>query len=307
MSLFIVEYDALMVNKVRPFKKVDARPLTEADKYDFLPYISKNADQLPSESDTYKSDKKALSLIADLKAGKDVSGQDFSGVNLKGAHLSGFNLAGINLQKANLTGTDLSGASLIGADLSYAYLDETNLNKADMTDIILKGVVYKKCSDDAAQMDKKTKSYLQTLLWLIEQIEQGKIRLPELPANQLYMLDLRLLDMTHVDVTGVDLSPFVLDGVNLSGMAIDRKKQAMENILFQKQEKITLQKIMRYAFQQAKEKLIYRAYAKMLNRPKKKSVQPDKLQEAHTQNARVIDHQSRKVRTPKTHLKKRDN
>ena len=67
----------------RPQKKIGATPLTEEDKYNFLPYVFDDLSVLPSEVDTYKADVQALELIKLLKEGKSVSGQDFTGVNLK--------------------------------------------------------------------------------------------------------------------------------------------------------------------------------------------------------------------------------
>lgn len=328
----------------RPAKKIGATPLTEEDKYNFLPYISDDADVLPSEADTYKTDPQALMLMKALREGKNVSGQDFTGVNLKGADLSGFNLDGIILSKANLTQTNLSKASLKQADLSYAYMENTNLDGADMTDAAFKGVVCKNCSMNETVMDADNKKYLETLAWLIDQIEQGKIKLPELPQDQLHFLDLRMMDLSQVDVSEIDLSAFVLDGVNLSGTYIDKRHIAGSERLFalkEKQKRIaelsekTLEIMMNkvaderaekagaFGKAEAMKKQAFHPYAKKLKRPPKKekpvqSVEPKKTEEKARdlkqesrkavdlpQGAKVIGRQKARVRTERTQLKKR--
>ena len=275
----------------RPQKKIGATPLMEEDKYNFLPYVSDDLSILPSEADTYKTDIQALELIKILKEGKSVSGLDFTGVNLKGADLSGYNLDGINLSKANLTDTNLSKSSLKNANLSYAYMENTNLDEADVTNTVFKGVVHKNCSMEGTVIDEENKKYLQTLDWLIEQIEKGKIKLPELPQDQLHFLDLRMMDLSKVDVSDIDLSAFVLDGVNLSGTYIDRRHILGSDLLFtlkEKQKRIaelserTLEIMMnKIAVERAekagefgkaealKKQTIY-SYAKKLKRPPKK-------------------------------------
>ncbi len=329
----------------RPEKKIGATPLTEEDKYNFLPYISDDSDVLPSEADTYKSDPLALKLIDDLKAGKSVAGQDFAGVNLKGADLSGLNLDGVNLSKANLTQVNFSKASLKKADLSYAYMDETNLDGADVTDAVLKGVVYKNCSAEGMTIDADNQKYLDTLTWLIEQIELGKIKLPELPPSDLLFLDLRMMDLSAVDVSEIDLSAFVLDGVNLSGTYIDKRHIAGSERLFalkekqqqivemsEKKQEALLSKIVAERSEKAgefgkveagKKQKTY-AHANKLKRPAKKEKQPLPTPEKQIQNisvdreikpqtvirdvhsdTKVVGRQKVRVRAERTHSKKR--
>lgn len=329
----------------RPAKKIGATPLTEEDKYNFLPYVSDTAHVLPSEAETYKTDPQALMLIKALREGKNVAGQDFTGVNLKGADLSGFNLDGIILSKANLTQTNFSKASLKQADLSYAYMENTNLDGADVTDARFKGVVCKNCSMNETTMDADNQKYLETLAWLIDQIEQGKIKLPELPPDQLHYIDLRMLDLTHVDVTDIDLSAFVLDGVNLTGTYIDKRHIAGSERLFalkEKQKRIaelserTLEIMMNkiaveraekageFGKAEALKKQAFHPYAKKLKRPPKKEKRiisdvkktedlktpRDKIQENNhmpisNATTKVIGRQKARVRTERTQLKKR--
>ncbi len=275
----------------RPPKKIGATPLKEEDKYNFLPYISDDLSVLPSQADSYKTDPLALILIKNLKEGKNLSGQDFTGVNLKGADLSGLNLDGINLSKANLTQTNLSESSLKQVNLSYAYMENTCLDGADLTGADFKGVVYKNCSSNHTIIDEDNKKYLQTLEWLIEQIEQGKIKLPELPPEQLFFLDLRMMDLSKVDLSEVDLSMFVLDGVNLSGTYINKKhmlgfrelskwlkkqKRIVElsekalDLMMKKIVQERSQKTRKFAEEEILKKQTIRKYAQNLERPPKK-------------------------------------
>lgn len=269
----------------RPEKKINAAPLTEADKYDFLPYIPKDANILPSEVDSYKTDSLAKKLIQALQKGKNLSGQDFTGVNLKGADLSGANLSGICLAKANLTNTNLTNANLMGADLSYAYMENACMDNADLTDVSFKGVFYKKNSVKDAKISPENKAYLQTLCWLLEQIEQGKILLPELPAEQLHFMDFRMLDMSKVDTSEIDLSAFVLDGVNLSGTHVSRLhlkgikflmelQEYKEKVSEQQKQKalhqITIQRaktIKSFADEEMRKEQKVKSYTQNLNRP----------------------------------------
>lgn len=207
----------------RPEMKIGAAPLTEADKYDFLPYIDRAAGILPSEKDTWKTDEQAIAFMKALKSGESLYGTDWSGINLKGADLSGADLSGVNLSKANLMNANLSGALLEWTDLSYAYLENTDFSDACMQNTQMKGVFFKNCNLDGADIDEETKKYLLSLEWFLEQVEKGKIALDEIPQDQLNYLDLRTIDMSQVEVPqDIDLSALVLTGVNLSGVYIPR-------------------------------------------------------------------------------------
>ena len=218
----------------RPEKKIDAKPLTEEDKYSFLPYALDDG-LLPSERNSWKTDAVAVSFINALKEGKDVSTTDWSGINLKGADLSGFDLSGVNLSKANLTGVKFHNTNLKGANLSYAYMEATDMTNANLKDVDFKGVFFKDCLIDGADIDEEKLAYLHSIEWLIEQIEAGKIDLRSIPQNQINFLDLRMLDLSKVDTSGIDLSALVLTGVNLSGARIN-KGHLLNMDLFEKQK-----------------------------------------------------------------------
>ena len=248
----------------RPQRKTETAPLTEADRYGFFPYVSDDYTVLPSQAGNWKTDEKAVALMKALDAGEDVRGTDWTGVNLKGADLSGKNLDGIRLSKANLTGVNFNGTNLENADLSYAYMESTDLTDACLKGANFKGVFFRDCRLDGADIDKESLAYLQSIEFFIEQIESGKIDLREIPQDQLNYLDLRLIDMTKVNIQDVDLSALVLDGVNLSGVRVDKKhllnmalmekiqnKALISERKSQKAEKAMLQKI----FFERKEKI----------------------------------------------------
>ena len=87
--------------------KINPAPLKEEDKYDFLPYIDRNADILPSKQDSWETDEKAKAFMVALKNGADLSDTDWSGINLTAANVSGADLYGIKLSKANLMSPNL--------------------------------------------------------------------------------------------------------------------------------------------------------------------------------------------------------
>ncbi len=272
----------------RPEMKVNAAPLTEADKYGFLPYVDREAGILPSERDSWKTDELAQAFMKALETGEDMSQTDWSGVNLKGANLAGQDLSGLNLSKANLMNADLSGAKLEWTNLSYAYLENTDFSNADMKNVQMDGVFVKNIKLDGADIDEETKKYLDTCEWFLDQLEQGKIDIASIPQDQLNYLDLRTIDMSQVDTEGVDLHALILTGVNLSGVYIDKRhflnmalmekakqkalilmqrtrqfwQAALRHIMQERQEKMK-----RYAAEQLKKKQQVQAYAFDLKRP----------------------------------------
>ena len=276
----------------RPQMKINPAPLKEEDKYDFLPYIDRNADILPSKQDSWETDEKAKAFMAALKNGDDLSDTDWSGINLKGANLSGADLYGVKLSKANLMNANLSGAKLEWADLSYAYCENTNFSNADMKNTQMKGVFYKNCKIDGADIDEETLKYLLSVEWFIGQIEKGKIKLDEIPQDQLNYLDLRTMDLSRVEIPeDIDLSALVLEGVNLSGvyipkghflnMALMAKTKKRVRLIMQRTQKALelmylrlkderKQAIEKYGAEQKKRTLYAREYALKLPRPKAK-------------------------------------
>ncbi len=329
----------------RPEMKVGAAPLTEADKYDFLPYIDREAEILPSEQGTWKTDEMAIAFMKALASGESLYGTDWSGINLKGADLSGADLSGVNLSKANLMNANLSGALLEWTDLSYAYLENADFSNAYMKNTQMKGVFYKNCNMDGADMDEETKKYLQTLEWFLQQIESGKIDLDDIPQDQLNFLDLRTIDMSQVEIPeDIDLSAIVLTGVNLSGvyipkghflnMALMAKQKARARLINDRNQRtldLMYQKIKQErqekarAFGQAEKakKQVVREAALKDKRPAMKII-PQTTSSTDTAGknetkagagagaavkqkpvARSVTRQARKVKTPKTNLKKR--
>ena len=275
----------------RPQKKTETSPLTEEDRYRFFPYVLDDFSVLPSQAGTWKTDEKAVAFLKALDNGEDLRGTDWTGVNLKGADLSGKNLDGIILSKANLTGANFKGANLENVDLSYAYMENTDLTEACLKGANFKGVFFRDCRLDGAEVDKESLSYLQSIEFFIEQIEAGKIDLRQIPQDQLNYLDLRVIDLSKVNIQDVDLSALVLDGVNLSGVRVDRKhllnialmEKIQNKILvsekkFQKAAKAMLQKIFferkeqmrQYSLEEKKKKQVVRDYADSLKRPKHK-------------------------------------
>jgi len=275
----------------RPQRKTASAPLTEADRRGFFPYIPDDYAFLPSQADNWKTDERAVALIKALEAGEDLRDTDWTGVNLKGADLSGKDLYGIRLSKANLTGVNFHGANLQSADLSYAYMEDTDLSEACLGGADFKGVFFRDCRLDGADIDKESLAYLQSIEFFIEQIESGKIDLREIPQDQLNYLDLRMIDLTKVNIQDVDLSALVLDGVNLSGVRVDKKhllnmalmekiqnktliaekksqkaqKAMLQKIFFERKEKIR-----QYSLEEKRKKQTVSDYAESLKRPKYK-------------------------------------
>jgi len=81
----------------------------------------------------------ALTLIAAIAAGANLSGANLSGADLSGTNLSGANLSRTNLYGADLSRTNLYGANLYGADLSGTNLYGANLSGADLSGTNLSG------------------------------------------------------------------------------------------------------------------------------------------------------------------------
>lgn len=322
----------------RPEMKYDAAPLTEADKYNFLPYLDREAGILPSEQNTWKTDEKAVAFMNAVKSGKSLYGTDWSGINLKGADLSGADLSGVKLSKANLTNANLSGALLEWTDLSYAYLENTDFSNAYMQNTQMKGVFYKNCKLDGANIDEETKKYLHSVEWFLNQLEVGKIKLDEIPLDQLNYLDLRTIDMTKVKIPeDIDLSALILTGVNLSGvyipkghflnMALMEKQKVRAKQISERSQKtldLMLEKIKQErqekakAFgerEKAKEQKVRKEALKQGRPPLKLKPQTSDTTDMNDKNEiaeqinkegmRSLMRQARKVRTPKTNLKKR--
>lgn len=214
-----------MVRKTeRPGMKVANVKVTDADMVYFSLGLGTAEYILPTERDDYRSDARAVELVADIQAGKNLSGRDFSGINLKNADLSGGCFSGCNFSGAVFYKTNASGADFSEANFTEAYLEGVDFSKANLTHACFKRVYARALILDEAQIDDAECRRFEALELLIEKIESGEIDIRFLSKADLLGLDLRRLDLTHVDLEGVDLSSFVLEGVNLRGVYIDPKQ-----------------------------------------------------------------------------------
>ncbi|MDD3668712.1 MAG: pentapeptide repeat-containing protein [Alphaproteobacteria bacterium] len=178
---------------------------------------------LPSEMDDYTHDARAVRLVADVRAGKDLSGRDFSGVNLRGADISGARLAGADFSKAVFYKTTADNCDLRDADFTDAALEDASFAGSDLRGARFRRTFAKGLRTKGAQLDESARRYLTAVEVLVAGIESGAIDLRGVPRQDLLHLDLRLLDLSQVDLSGIDLSPFILEGVNLRGAYINPK------------------------------------------------------------------------------------
>lgn len=312
-----------MTKNERPAKKINPTPLKETDKFAFLPYVHIDSPLRPFEVEDYTHDATAVEIVDTLRQGKKWKDMDFTGINFKGADLSGLDLSEANFSKTNLSGVNFSGCNLQQVDFSYAYFEQTVLSDADLRGACLDGIFYRDCDTDGARLDKKQKTYIHSLEWLISQIEAGKIDLSMLSQEDLNMLDLRLIDLSRVAVPDVDLSAFDLTGVNLSGTYISKLTLFSHESMFKLQEKTqnlaqTSQKMQillakklemerkdafkAFAKKEVKRKENLIAQTKQTQRPamKKEAIEPKKPVKKATQdtetNPIVIDTQAQQTR-----------
>ena len=176
---------------------------------------------LPSERASYKSDPRAVQLVADIRSGKDLSGQDFSGINLKGADISGGHFTGASFRGAIFYKTDAHGADFTDCDFTEAYFEDTDLTGANLTGGIFQKTYLRNLNTENAQTDPDFNDRLAAMTFLIQKIESGEIDIHCLTRSELMCLDLRRLDMSKVDISDMDLSMFNLEGVNLRGIYIN--------------------------------------------------------------------------------------
>ena len=201
----------------------------------------------------------------------------------------------------------------------------------------MKGVFYKNCNIEGADINEETKKYLLSVEWFIEQIEKGKIKLDAIPLDQLNYLDLRTIDMSQVEIPeGIDLSALVLEGVNLSGvyipkghflnMALMAKTKARVRLIMQRTQKALelmylrlkderKQAIEKYSKEQKNKTLLVRDYALDLPRPKMKITETSSTQTDAKTTSDVLKEkfkpvkklmgQNKKVKVQKTNSKKR--
>lgn len=205
----------------RPNMKLADTKVSEKDMIYFSLGLDGEDYILPSERASYKSDPRAVQLVADIRAGKDLSGQDFSGINLKGADISGGHFAGASFRGAIFYQTDAHGADFTDCDFTEAYLEDTDFTGSNLTGGQFQKTYLRRLKTDNARMDPDFTDRLAAMEFLIQKIESGEIDIHCLTRSELMCLDLRRLDMSKVDVSDMDLSMFNLEGVNLRGIYIN--------------------------------------------------------------------------------------
>ena len=210
-----------MTELKRPDMKLANTKVTEKDMIYFSLGLDSEDYVLPSERNDYKSDARAVRLVADIRAGKDLSGQDFSGINLKGADISGGHFAGASFKGAIFYKTDAHGADFSDCDFTEAYFEDSDFSDCTLTGANFQKTYLRKLKTDNADMDTDLEKRLTAMEFLIKKIESGEIDIHCLTRSELMCLDLRRLDMSRVDIDGLDLSAFNLEGVNLRGVYIN--------------------------------------------------------------------------------------
>ena len=176
---------------------------------------------LPSKRNDYHSDARAVKLVADIRAGRDLSGQDFSGINLKGADISGGRFTGASFKGAIFYQTDAHGANFADCDFTEAYFEDTDLSEAVLTGADFSKTFLRRLKTQNITADDDFSNRLSVMEILIQKLESGEIDIHSLTRSELMCLDLRRLDLSKVDLTGLDLSMFNLEGVNLRGVYIN--------------------------------------------------------------------------------------
>lgn len=208
----------------RPEKKFQDVKVSEQDIVLFSLGIDPVDFILPSERKSYLSDKRAVQLLEDIKAGKSVTHQDYSGINLKGADISGVDFTGCNFSKACFYQTNAQKCQFEGACFDDAYIEETDLTDAVFRDVSLKRVFLRNNNVDETFFDEASQKYFADFDKFLSLVESGKIDIRSLTQNELSRVDIRRLDLTKVNLAGIDLSRFAMDGVNLAGTYIDPKQ-----------------------------------------------------------------------------------
>ena len=122
----------------RPERKFQDVKVSEADIVLFTLGIDKREFILPSERDSYLTDLRAVTLVENIKAGKDVSNKDYTGINLKGADLSGANFKGCNFSKSCFYQTKAKNCDFEGAKFDDSFMEDCDFSKAKFKDVSFK-------------------------------------------------------------------------------------------------------------------------------------------------------------------------
>ena len=208
----------------RPERKFQDVKVSEADIVLFTLGIDKREFILPSERDSYLTDLRAVTLVENIKAGKDVSNKDYTGINLKGADLSGANFKGCNFSKSCFYQTKAKNCDFEGAKFDDSFMEDCDFSKAKFKDVSFKRVFMRNNIFEGADLEEDAEKYISNFDKFLELVESGKIDLRSLTKGDLLSVDIRRLDLTKVDLKGIDLSQFALDGINLAGTYIDPKQ-----------------------------------------------------------------------------------
>lgn len=205
----------------RPALKKANTKVSESDMIYFSLGIDATTDFiLPSERDDYRSDDRAVQLIRDIQAGKDMSGQDFTGINLKNADISGGHFKGASFKGALFYKTKATDCDFTDCDFTEAYMEETDFSRSWFTGASFKKSYLRHLKLDDAHLDEDALRRITAMDKLIDLINSGEIDIRSLTESDLLFLDLRRLDLSKVDLSDMDLSMFSLEGVNLRGVYI---------------------------------------------------------------------------------------
>ncbi len=214
----------MAVEMKRPERKFQDVKVSETDIVLFTLGIDKREFILPSERESYLTDLRAVTLLEDIKAGKDVSGKDYTGINLKGADISGVDFSGCNFSKAIIYQTKARNCDFSGAKFDDAYMEEAVFSGSKFQDVSLKRVFSRNNDFKNTMLDSDAEKYFSDFDKFLLLIETGKIDIRTLSKSDLLCVDIRRLDLSKIDLIGLDLSNFALDGINLSGTYIDPKQ-----------------------------------------------------------------------------------
>ena len=204
-----------MTELKRPQMKLANTKVSEKDMIYFSLGLEAEDYVLPSERHDYHSDARAVKLVQDVRAGKDLSGQDFSGINLKGADISGGHFQGASFKGAIFYQTDAHSADFTDCDFTEAYFEDTDLSDSILTGACFEKTFLRKLKTQNTVADEDFENRLSVMELLIQKIESGEIDIHCLTRSELMCLDLRRLDLTHVDLSGLDLSMFNLEELSL--------------------------------------------------------------------------------------------
>ena len=222
--IFLCYNNPMTIEMKRPERKFQDVKVSETDIVLFTLGIDRGEFILPSERESYLTDLRAVTLLEDIKAGKDVSGKDYTGINLKGADISGVNFKGCNFSKAIIYQTKAKDCNFEGANFADAYMEESDFSGSSFEGSVFKRVFLRNNNFKNACLDEDVEKYLSDFDKFLSLVESGKIDIHSLSKSDLLCVDIRRLDLTKVDLIGLDLSNFALDGINLTGTYIDPKQ-----------------------------------------------------------------------------------